>query len=763
MKRATGGFGAVRFGFRGGVAGLAAGSTKYEVQSTKDALRACGRVVVRAATVDEGARTVEAVMTTDAATQVFDWETYRIIDEVLVMEGCVVPGQVPLLNSHSRWSVEDVIGSCRSIRAEEHQLIGVLHFADGDEIALSAFRKIKDGHITDVSVGYMVREWVDIPAGQTQEVNGKKYTAKARALRVSTKWEPFELSVVPIGADSAAKVRERARGNEPMNKRLRKLLEGFGLRGNATVEEAWRFFDGLNGAQRSAAEEVKAAVEGERSDADPGSPEASARANADEHGQTRAAARGAVEAIEPVAGRTLTAVQEIDSQAIVSAERARVRAIRGAALEDTSADLIERAIDGGWSVEQFQGEMLRELRESRATAVGRANGPGPEVYATGDGRDEMRRDLSAAIAMGRGLPVADERQRERSQPYVGIGFRDLARMCVEREGVRGYMTPDQLFERSISTVSLPNILGDSAHRVLTAAYEEAAETYQAWCGEAQVSDFKVHNVLRMSEFNSLTEIGDAGEFDYDTLAEAKETMQVKTYGKAFGITRKQFINDDLGAFLRVPEFLGRGCRRNIADQVYALLISNSGVGPTMGEDAKALFATDHRKVVGKTTTIANYVTGTPGSTLGDDGLQAAKKTLRLITDERGNVLNLTGKVLLVPAALEFTAQKLIESSTIMGWGGNTSTTAPTTNIHRGTLQPVVEARLDAGTNGTTAWYVICDPRRMPLINVVYLAGNRTPVLQRKDPEKVLGLGWRIYHDIAAAAENWRGGVRMKGA
>ena len=64
--------------------------------------------------------------------------------------------------------------------------------------------KVKEGHLTDFSVGYVVNEYTYIAKDKQQEVEGRLYEGP---LKVSTKWTVKELSICPIGADEMAKVR----------------------------------------------------------------------------------------------------------------------------------------------------------------------------------------------------------------------------------------------------------------------------------------------------------------------------------------------------------------------------------------------------------------------------------------------------------------------------------------------------------------------------------------------------------------------------
>lgn len=78
------------------------------------------------ASLDEAARSVEFVAATERAVNVFDWERWDIVPEVLLMSGVQLSasGQVPLLDSHERGSVSNVLGSFSSFRVENGQLVG---------------------------------------------------------------------------------------------------------------------------------------------------------------------------------------------------------------------------------------------------------------------------------------------------------------------------------------------------------------------------------------------------------------------------------------------------------------------------------------------------------------------------------------------------------------------------------------------------------------------------------------------------------------
>jgi len=219
---------------------------------------------LRASTVDDSEHTVEAILSTENPAQVFDYRSFEVIDEVLIAAGARFGDQIPLLSNHSRSSLDDVLGCVREIRIGDGVIAGLLCFTKGDEASDKAFNKVRQGHLTDVSVGYRVDDYVDIPPGKSQEVDGRMYEAGERTLRISKLWTGKESSLVPIGADEEAKIRSAdlvARNREllNMNEQLRKYLESVGLKAGSTDAEALDFAKGLKGDLAERAEALKTA------------------------------------------------------------------------------------------------------------------------------------------------------------------------------------------------------------------------------------------------------------------------------------------------------------------------------------------------------------------------------------------------------------------------------------------------------------------------------------------------------------------------
>jgi HK97 family phage major capsid protein len=160
---------------------------------------------------------VEAVLTTEKPADVWDWEKWDVVPEVLRMDGMLLPegrDQVPLLDTHSRYSISDQLGSVRTFGdanvAGYAAKIARFFFASTND-AQDAATKVKEGHVTDNSVGYEVLSSTWIAPGASVDVNGKTYNGGERGLRVTTQWKLKEVSLCPIGADELATIRSEAK------------------------------------------------------------------------------------------------------------------------------------------------------------------------------------------------------------------------------------------------------------------------------------------------------------------------------------------------------------------------------------------------------------------------------------------------------------------------------------------------------------------------------------------------------------------------
>lgn len=152
--------------------------------------------------VNHEARTVELIFSTGAPVVRMDYWTGKRYREVLSMKPEHIRldrlnAGAPLLDAHSAWSVGDVLGTVEpdSARLEKGKGIATVRFSKRKSVE-DIYQDVRDGIIRSVSVGYRVHKFVE-EQGKNEEI----------PTRTAIDWEPFEVSMVPMPADTGARVR----------------------------------------------------------------------------------------------------------------------------------------------------------------------------------------------------------------------------------------------------------------------------------------------------------------------------------------------------------------------------------------------------------------------------------------------------------------------------------------------------------------------------------------------------------------------------
>lgn len=157
------------------------------------------------ATYDPKSRTFQAIIASEQPAEVWDWDSFNVIRETLLMDGAVFPdtGKCPLLDAHARDSTKHILGHARNFRVDGSTMIADVFLDDGS-VGDAVGRKIENGHLDSLSIGYRVLESRTLHDGQSEVIQGREFHGP---LKVATRWQLFEVSLTPIGADSAAKIR----------------------------------------------------------------------------------------------------------------------------------------------------------------------------------------------------------------------------------------------------------------------------------------------------------------------------------------------------------------------------------------------------------------------------------------------------------------------------------------------------------------------------------------------------------------------------
>jgi len=149
---------------------------------------------------------------------------------------------------------------------------------------------------------------------------------------------------------------------------------------------------------------------------------------------------------------------------------------------------------------------------------------------------------------------------------------------------------------------------------------------------------------------------------------AQETFTARytheTLALAFAIT-EEAIEDNL--YDRLASRYTKALARSMANtkQVKAAKVLNNGFGTANGGDGKELLAADHPIVTG---TEQNELT--TAADLNETSLEQALIDIAALTDERGLKIAARGMKLIVPSALQFTAERLMKSTQRVGTADN---------------------------------------------------------------------------------------------
>lgn len=615
-------------------------------------------------------------------------------------------GGAPLLNSHRSYDLEDVIGVVveGSAKIEGGKATAQVRFSDRPEVD-AIWSDVQAGILRNLSVGYKVHEY------HIEKREG------AMELWRAVDWEPMEISVVAIGADSGAQFR-----SEQEQKGV--TFPCIVRRSDASPETA-----------RAAMEQVM-----------PGN-------IADEVAQEQ---RGATPPASPPPGAPATppapeqraaAPAPLDADQIRSQERTRISEInRLVQRHGLTADFGAALVNEGISLRDARDRILDAL-SNETDAVARRSEP---LAGTVRGNDERAEGYRSAVAdallhrLNPGqFPLTDA-----GREFRGMGLYDLARESVERSGVttRGLAKMDVAahalgLRAGIgyhSTSDFPSILGAVASRTLRSAYESFPKTFTKWAHRTTISDFRPVSRIAVSGAPELKKVLEGAEFTYGTMGATGEAIQLSTYGRIIAITRQALINDDLNALSRIPAAFGARAAQLEGDIVYAILMDN----PTMA-DGQPLFHASHGNL------------GT-AAVINEASISAALKSFTAMKGADGAPIRLMPRYLIVPAAgprlLE--AQKLVASVT----AGKTQDV----NVFAGAFEIITDPRL-IPTSGQDPWFLAADPAMVDTVEYAYLEGQEGVYTETRQGFEVDGTEIKARHDFTAKAIDWRGLYKNPGA
>ena len=651
---------------------------------------------------------------------------------VVDLAGMEIPESVPLLTNHENKTDSRIGLISAAVRNNALEITGEIVSDSKD--AADIIAQGKAGADWQLSIGADVKECELVKGSREvngQEVEGPFYHIKKSTLR--------EVSVVAVGADAHTNMKVNAKFNlvnqegEAMNNKSEtKSVSAVSTPNDAVPPE------------KKPEPEQKPGNPANK----PGEPEKKPDNAEKKPGQ--AAAEATPPAIQASAGDVAATAREA-AQNAVKAERERISAIQ--AICDGEFPEIEReAIAGGWTPEVVTKKVLETIRAERPAANVNIS-----VKTAPEG-GELRKTIEAAMCLRVGVSAEQleksygARTVEAGMAEMDMPLKQLLIECMKLDGIpysRGF--DNETIRAAFSSVSLPGILSNVANKKLLQSYEAQPIIAMKLCSTGDLNDFKENDRFRLTDVGDLLPIAADGEIKDGGLIEESAKNQLNSYGKKFCLTRKMIINDDLGAFMKVPTAMGNRAARLIDQLFFSRLLSNPAQA-----DGKALFSTNHK----------NLLSGA-SSALSSDSLKKAIQLFLDQVDADGQPISVEPKYLLVPTALKHLAIELTQGATLI-MSGTDNAVRPALNVLSDeNLQVISSPYLGNSAyegSSQTGWYLFGDPKTVDTWEIGFLKGKRTPTVERGETDfNTLGLWFRVYFDLGVREQDHRGMVKANGA
>lgn len=403
-------------------------------------------------------------------------------------------------------------------------------------------------------------------------------------------------------------------------------------------------------------------------------------------------------------------------------------------------------IRNGATVENVRAAVLKELR-------GRSAPINSRIQFGESGRERFLRAATDGMLIRGGMAPHEPAQGARD--FAGYSLRDMAIQCVRMDGGNvaqlERMSSGDLFDavtRQFFTPesSFPAMLDNVVGKAVVEAYTHTEVAFDKFTKKGSLPDFKKYdNYYTTGPLSEYEEVSENGELKADTFEMKKRPQrQLKTYGKQFSLSRKAFIDDDIGVVTSMPAKYAAAAKRTINNRVFQYIVGTEAI-----YDGLPLFCAQHENLLKK------------GSGITFEAVQNMLLALSGQKDEFGQAIVVRPAVLLIPVGLEFDVYTLFQSDQY-----------PTTDNdgarnplkqYANKLQIISDPTLNAlaGT-GAAPWFLIGNSQDVSFIEVDYLNGQEVPSVRPGEVIGKLGIVWDSWIDVGVTVMDWRGAVKNPG-
>lgn len=494
---------------------------------------------------NEEDQTCEVVWTAGADVLRYDYESgIRYWERLDFAAGAIdlsrlQSGRAPVLDSHSDWSSRDVVGVvlAGSVSIDPVSRLGRcrVRFTRAADAA-PVVQRVREGVLSSFSFGYK-RHRIE----QTAELR------EGSPVWIVRRWEPFEVSPVPIPADPGA-----------------------GVRGEQT-----------RSAPKTRCEIIRRSSETMPEPIQPN------QTNPDDKARQEA---------------ELEAARKQAAEKAQRDERDRASAIRALArrhkIEEARAD---KLVADGLTLDAARAAILDDVaaRDEKAQTNGSHRADVGEADS-----EKFARELEQGFELRSGRKV--EKPGDAARAFAGMRSLRIAQTFLERQGVNVRQLSDvELAKRAFhSSSDFPQALANVQGKTLRQAYEEAPQTFDPFVRRVSVNDFKPVSRVSMSGMPALLKVPEGAQIEDGSITDSAQGYRLFKYGRAIQTTWESLINDDLDAISRQFALAGNSAASLESDLVYLVITGNQ----VMDEDGVAMIHSSHNNTSTGVLSVASLAT-----------------------------------------------------------------------------------------------------------------------------------------------------------
>lgn len=682
------------------------------------------RLSLRAQTLNAEARTVEATIATERAVEMPDFDRWEMVPEVLRADGFRLPegvDGVPFLDSHQRASVSHILGRVSNIRREGDTIVATLRFRE-NQSGTDALNGVREGVITDLSVGYEVEAKTYVEKGKTANINGRTYTGPVNVVQ---SWRVLEVSATPIGADEGAKIRELIQRGVTAPLILPQGRNTMELEDDNTTQETRGLTDRA------------AVLERER--------QTSINEHVELLAQSLTGDNAAIQLIRNRAAEGLQNGETFDSV------RAAVNTIRRNAMSIPALNPV-----GYLAAQELSNNSRQRFESFGADAIRLRAGRAVDFGGNADRQRQVNQLAKLSIADMYRQHLAESGAMRGTTASTLSNF-EVAEAIVQ--DLRRFHTAGFSERSTTNTTSrFPLLLTGALNAEIQEGFMLPETTWQQVAAVDSFNDLRVKELPQASEPPRLKKLGPApnGEdqsVSYYTFTERGESYQLSIYKGGISFSEELIINDRFDVALDTASLMAAASSQQIDEDFWQTILSNPN---TYGS---AFFATGR----------GNYFEGASTTVLSAANLATAKKNFRLIKgmlpkDEQTNKqrkLAVSPRLLIVPPSLEDTALQLLNSTALVGADNSGVFNSARTGLNQ---VPIVVPHLeDPEFTGYSAkaWYLSAEARFRWAV-VGFLRGRTMPMLDSMIDFDTDAIKWKIKHYWASKLLRPEYCLKMKG-